>query len=297
MKNKQLPQNALTGAIITSMFLWGMGWPSAKVLTKYCSVINAAGYRYMLVIVSLLVVLTISGTSLKVARKGIPAVIAAGVLLSFYSFFFLMGVHVGAAGAGGVLVTTLNPIVAYTLGLALSRKLPSRNEAIGLALGLLAGSVLLQLWTNPHMLFDSGNLYFLACAVTWAVMSKFTAAGSKYGTSGSFSFWQYVVTLVCLLPMMHFDEMSTVFTIKEPAFWGNLVFGATIVTAVATTVYFYATTKLGAERASSFIFLVPLAAALSSWVYINEPIKLHTVIGGTIGMAAVYMINRKKKTA
>jgi drug/metabolite transporter (DMT)-like permease len=76
-------------------------------------------------------------------------------------------------------------------------------------------------------------------------------------------------------------------------FWGNLLFGSVIVTSVATTVYFYATSKIGAEKASSFIFTVPFMAALSSWAILGETIQPHTIAGGIIGIAAVYMINRK----
>ena len=65
-------------------------------------------------------------------------------------------------------------------------------------------------------------------------------------------------------------------------------------TTVATSYYFYATTKIGAERASSFIFLVPISAALSSWFFIGEIIRYYTIIGGILGMLAVFIINFKK---
>ena len=93
---------------------------------------------------------------------------------------------------------------------------------------------------------------------------------------------------------MNVPEMQAAIHIKDPRFWLNLIFGAVIVTALATTIYFYTTTRLGAEKASSFIFLVPLAAAVSSWLFLGEQIRAHTIAGGILGMAAVYMINKKK---
>lgn len=288
----------LTGAIILSMFLWGVSWPSGKMLTRYCTAFNFSIYRYIIVIITLFLLLFFSRSSLRIARKGIPYAVAAGMLLCAYSYFFFMGLKNGAAGAGGVLVTILNPIVAYVLGMVLDRRLPARNEGIGLVLGVLAGSILLQLWTNARSLFDSGNMYFLLASVTWAVMSKFTSRAGRYGSSGAFSLWQYVVTLLCFLPNVNVPEFRHALTITDPVFWINLFFSAAIVTAIATTVYFYATTKLGAEKASSFIFLVPAAAAISSWVLLGEHIKMHTITGGIIGVAAVYMINvRKNKVA
>lgn len=293
MQNRPVSSKLLIIAIIVSMFLWGLGWPSAKVLTHFASVINLVVYRYIIVIGSLFLFLLFSRGRMTIDKKGIPVVIAAGALLAAYSYLFFMGLKNGSPGAGGVLVTTLNPIMAYALGALIDRKLPAGNEAVGLGLGVLAGVILLKLWTGNSIL-DSGNIYFLLSAVLWAAMSKFTSKGTRYGTSAGFSLWQYVITLACLLPLIDIKEFTVVQHINVASFWANLFFGAIMVTTVATTMYFYATTRLGAEKASSFIFLVPLAAAVSSWLFLGEHIFAHTIIGGLLGMAAVYMINKKR---
>jgi drug/metabolite transporter (DMT)-like permease len=106
-----------------------------------------------------------------------------------------------------------------------------------------------------------------------------------------------LVTLLCLLPLANFAEMRTALHIKDAAFWLNLVFSSAIVTTMATTIYFYSTTRLGAEKASSFIFLVPLAAAMSSWLMLGEQIQVHTAVGGILGITAVYFINKRKPVA
>ncbi len=294
MQDKHVTDKKLVIGIIISMFLWGLSWPAGKVLTNYCTVINFTVYRYLVVVASMFILLLVMRVRFGVKRAGIPALLGSGILLAVYSYFFFLGLKNGAPGAGGVLVTTLNPIMAYTIGIVLSRKLPSRNEALGLLLGLIAGCILLKLWDNASALLDSGNLYFLMAAFTWSVMSKITAKGAKYGSSLGFSLWQYVVTLLCLLPFMNVPELKEAIHIKDPLFWFNLFFTSAIVTTLATTVYFYATTRLGAEKASSFIFLVPLAAAASSWLLLGEQIRIHTAIGGLVGMTAVYMINRRR---
>jgi drug/metabolite transporter (DMT)-like permease len=296
MQNKQSTDKMLLGAIIVSMLLWGFGWPSGKVLTHYTSAVNFSVYRYTIVITILSVIMLFRKVSFPVKKEGIPSILISGGLLALYSYFFYMGLKTGSAGAGGVLVTTLNPIVAYAIGILLTRKMPAKNEVIGLVLGTFAGSILLKLWSNGSAIADSGNLYFLAAAFTWAVMSKFTSKGSRYGSSLSFSLWQYLITLLCLLPLMDVNEFKGAMAIRDPLFWGNLIFSSAFVTALATTIYFFATTKLGAEKASSFIFMVPLAAALSSWLFIGEKILPHTIIGGILGIAAVYLINKKPKT-
>ncbi len=294
MQEKSTTHKYLVGGMILSMFLWGVSWPSAKVLTRYCSVINFTAYRYVLVVVTMLLIMPMMGMNMRLQRKGIPIVVISGVLLAAYSILFFKGLTYGFAGAGGVLLTTINPIIAYALGVMIQRKVPTRNEAIGLILGLIAGVVLLKAWDNTTAILDPGNLYFFFAAFTWSVLSKFTAIGGRYGTSTSFSYWQYVVTLLCLIPFLDFSELNTTIHITDSLFWFNMIFSSVIVTALATTVFFYTTTRIGSARASSYMFLVPLAAMLSSWAFLGEKILLHTAVGGVLGMIAVYIINRKK---
>ena len=297
MKQKHLSEKHLIAGIVISMFLWGLSWPSNKVLTHYCSVVNFTVYRYILVVATMLLVVFFLGAGFTIKRKGVPAFITSGLLLALYSYLFFEGLINGSPGAGGVLVTTLNPIMAYAINIIIKRKLPSGNEAVGLVLGVAAGCILLQVWHNSATLLESGNLFFLLAALTWAVMSKFTATGAQYGSSITFSLWQYIVTLLCLLPLANFTEMRAAIHITDIAFWLNLFFGSAIVTTMATTIYFYTTTRLGPEKASSFIFLVPLAAAVSSALLLGEKIHAHTAAGGALGMIAVYFINKRKPVA
>lgn len=281
--------------MIVSMVFWGLSWPSAKVITAYSTPVNLTIYRYAVVLLTLLPLLIIFKIPMKISRRGIPFVAIAGSLLALYSYLMFQGLTHGYAGAGGVLVTTLNPIMAYSLSLLIQWKKPSRNEGIGLLLGLIAGCFLLKIWDNTDAIFQSGNLFFLGSAFLWAAMSRFTAKSHNYGSPFGFSLWMYLVTLLVLIPCIDIEDLKHTLTITDFSFWANLFFGGAIVTSLATTIYFYATSKIGSDKASSFIFLVPFAAAVSSWLLLGEKLEMHTLAGGILGIAAVYMIQRKKK--
>lgn len=276
--------------------MWGLSWPSGKVAAAYGSPVIIVLIRYVIVFISFLPIFFFMKAPLMIHKKGIPALIAAGILLSVYTYLFFNGLKNGLAGAGGVLVTTMNPIMAYGIGLFINRKTPSRNEALGLAIGLIAGAILLKIWGNLDELFASGNLYFLLAAFVWAVMSRITSKASKYGSSMSFSLWMYLATVLIMIPLVDYAALQETLLLADMFFWWNIVFSAVMATSLATTYYFYATTTLGPEKASSFIFLVPVSALFSSWLFLNEVLLPHTIIGGILGVVAVYMINRKNET-
>jgi len=295
MENPGKSAKQLTIAMIISMAMWGVGWPSAKVVTSFGSPIALGVYRYFFVVVSALILLLLLKIPLKIAKRGIPFVLISGLLMALYNFTFLKGLQEGSAGAGGILVTTLNPIVAYGLGMLIDWKKPTRNEVIGLSLGVFAGLILLEVWAAGTDILSPWNLFFLLSAFLWSVMSKFTSKSANYGAPFAFTWWMYLMTLLFMIPLADFTEIAHLAQIKELTFWGNLLFGSVIVTTLATSVYFYATSKIGAEKASSFIFTVPFTAALSALLILGEKIEIHTIIGGMIGIGAVYMINRKAK--
>ena len=281
--------------MVASMFCWGLSWTSGKILTNYGSPFQISFLRFFVTFFSLLFILFFTKDKLTISRKGIPDLLAAAVMIALYTYLFFQGLIHGKAGAGGVLVTILNPIISYVLMLFLNKRYPNQRETIGLLFGVLAGSILLKLWESPGHIFDQRNSYFLLASLSWAVLSVFTSKSSRYGSPVVFSLWMYGICFLMLFFLV--GNVSTIHILQgaDLSFWGNLFFSATITTALATTFYFVATARLGAGKASSFIFMVPLSAALGSFIFLGEIPQFHTLIGGFLGIIAVYIINSKKQ--
>jgi len=291
-RNKQL---FLVGMVL-SMICWGFSWTAGKVMAGYGDALTISFYRFIVTFLSLLLILLFIKTPLVLKRKGLFDLIMASLLMSLYTFLFFKGLAAGKAGAGGVLVTVLNPIISYGIMLIMARRKPTRNEGIGLLLGLMAGVVLLKLVTEADKIFNTGNIYFLLAAFNWAILSVFTSRASRYGSPVTFSFYLYGVCALLMFVIAGWGGTQATFAKADNVFWGNLFFSATITTSLATTLYFVATSRLGASKASSFIFLVPCTAALGSWVFLEEIPQLHTIAGGLLGIGAVYVLNKKERT-
>lgn len=289
-ERKNSEQLFLTGMILT-MTCWGFSWTSGKVLSQYADPLTIGFARFAFTVLSLYLILVLLREKISISRAGLVEIFFAGALLALYTWLSFKGLKEGLAGAGGVLVTVLNPIVAYGITIALARRRPTRNETIGLLMGLLAGGILLQIFTRSGDIMKAGNIYFFLAAVIWAIVSRFTARAAKFGSSVSYSFWLYFISTFILLLFSGYREPVLLLERADAVFWWNIFFTGTITTAIATTFYFYATAKVGASRASSFIFLVPFSAALGSLLFLGEKIQMHTIVGGLLGIAAVYILN------
>lgn len=279
--------------MILSMTLWGLSWASGKILSTYGDPLTISFFRFALTFITLPLVIVLLRVKFSINKNGLRDLIISSILMSFYTWLFFKGLTTGRAGAGGVLVTVLNPIMAYAIMLTLSWRKPTLKESVGLVVGLLAGMILLKVFSDASQIFDTGNIYFLIAALTWAVLSNFTARASRYGSPVAFSFWIYAISTCIMFLFSGIEPTITVINKADFAFWANMFFVSTVVAGLATTFYFVATSKVGASKASSFIFMVPFSAALGSWIFLGEAIQLHTIIGGLLGIVAVYILNKR----
>jgi len=286
-------EKLLLVAMIMSMCIWGTSWTCAKILGTYTSATNLSFLRFLLVPLALLPLTYFTKTKITVHSKGWVYVIGASVFILLYTLFFFKGVHEGFAGAGGVLVTTINPIFAYIIGLLISKILPTKQEYIGLLLGFTAGMILLKIWENSSHILEIGNLFFLLAALVWAIMSKISSHANKFGNAIGFSFWTHIVAAMVLSCFVDFDDLKLLLAKADVRFWFNMIYFGIVNSAVATTCFLYVTARIGAEKASTYIFIVPITAVLTSFVFIGEHLLWNTLIGGTMAILAVFIINGK----
>ena len=79
-----------------------------------------------------------------------------------YNYFYFKGTQIGLAGTGGVLVTTMNPILTVTFSSLFFQEAIPKKGILGLFLGFLSGSLILRLWeVNLFSFYNSGNLLFI----------------------------------------------------------------------------------------------------------------------------------------
>lgn len=277
--------------ICVSMVIWGMSWSSAKVMGRYADALTVAFVRFWVVIAMLLPTVKIMGLSYKIKKSGIKYLLGATVFLGLYTTSFFKGLQLGNAGFAGVLVTTLNPLFAFLIGIVVSKSMPRKMELLGLLLGLMAGGLLLKVWENLDDLFAVGNLLFIAAAFLWAVMSKLTSMSKPYTHPITFSFWLHLLVPIGMLPLIDFSDLQHLFEVADAKFYWNLAYFGIVNSSFATVTYLVATTIIGAERASTFIFLVPVSAVATSFFTLGEKVELHTVGGMVLGILAVMIIN------
>jgi len=278
--------------LLLSMAIWGLSWTNAKILSDYGPSSVLAFWRFFFSSITMIPVLLITGNDFRVTRQGIKYILTGAVFISLYNIFFFMGTDKGSASVGGIIVPTFNPIITFIISVLLLKQVVYRKDIIGLILGFAGGVIVLQAWRlSLEQMIANGNLFFLCASVSWGIMSIISGRSHAHVSTLSFSFWVYTISTLIYLGATWNKDILLIFT-YDWIFWVNMFFLSAGAMVFGTTVYFFGTARLGPEKASAFIFTVPITALFFSVLLIGERLEVITMIGGILTMTAVYLINK-----
>jgi len=279
--------------LVFAMFLWGAGWPALKILTYSLPVEVVSFWRFFLMIFAFIPVLFYLNKPLVLKKEALKYILPSAVLNVLFMVFAFLGVQKGFAGSGGVIITTLSPVLTFMLVSLVFKKHPPKMQLLGLLIGFIGGLIMLKITTLIGS-FNGAEFYFLLCALVWALLTLISQRSHTVIHPVHYSFFIAVfATVIFFFIALPYEVMAV--ADEGLAFWSALLYLAIFGQTVATTIYFIASGKLGSAHASSYMFLVPIFALATSYFLLGESVELHIVIGGAVTLFGVYLINRSQQ--
>jgi len=278
-----------------SMFLWGASWISAKSITDVPPTV-AAFWRFVLMFASFLPFLVFNRDQFRWDKKGMIYTGLAAIALVVYNLMFFWGLHAGYAGKHGVLTTTMNPLFTFLWAALFRLRHGDWLSWMGLGLGFLGGAIqMLGDGLSLVAFLDPTGLIFVASAAFYALLTVFGQLAQHTLNLFVFSTILYGLSAVVIMPLAAVAGAIDVNRWGE-VFWWNILFIALLVGTFATTMYFYAAKKIGAARASSFTFTIPVTVLVLSYFLLGELPQYTSVLGGALSLIAIVLIQRPLKT-
>ncbi|WP_373073097.1 DMT family transporter [Sulfurimonas sp.] len=280
--------------LVLAMFFWGVAWPSSKILTEYTDSYTLTFWKFLLSSLSLIPMLYFSNQKLVFSKKIFKYLSLSVIVLIVYNLLFFLGLEVGYAGFGGMLVTGSNPIFTFLIIAIIEKVDIPREKKIPLGIGIIGTMIMLDLYNNSVSdLMKEGNILFLLASIAWSFLTILSARSRKYAGTLVFTFYLYIASsLTSYILFVPNEKVVEIFEF-DYIFWINLLFTTVVSTGIATTFYFKASTIIGANQASSFIFLVPLVAMGSSNIIYAEVPSISTLVGGALLIYTVFKLNKK----
>jgi|TARA_B100000902_G_scaffold354187_1_gene366163 drug/metabolite transporter (DMT)-like permease len=280
--------------MVFAMITWGYSWVGAKILGPYGHVSTKIFLRFFFASIALIPILFKYRIPFRIDKKGFIFILWNSISLCSYNYFYFKSTHMGLAGVGGVLVTTLNPILTSLFVFSfLDRSSAKLKEFVGLIMGLTGGGIIMRLWEmDIALMISSGNIFYILASCSWVSVTITSQKSKNHIHFLTYSFWSFLSSSLLSLSFCEIESISQTIN-YDWIYWLNIFLLSIVVMSFANTMYFFASSKIGAVKASSFIFVVPLTAIIFSKIILNEQVLYTTVLGGVLSVIAVYLINRK----
>lgn len=280
--------------LVIAMIFWGISWPSSKILTFYTDPFTLMFLKFFISAIALIPIFLLLNDKRFFSAQVIKPLVVATFFIILYNLFFFYGLKYGLAGLGGIVVTGSNPIFTFLIVAIIDKIDIPKRKKVALIIGLIGTAITLHIENlNLKELVDGGNLFFLLASLSWSLVTIYSTNAKQHLNSLLFSIYLYAgSSVITYILFIENNSLIEIFTF-EFLFWINLFFVTIITTAISTTIYFKASNILGASNASSFIFLVPIVAVLSSAILLNEVPNITSLIGGTLLIFSVWLINKK----
>ncbi|WP_225335779.1 DMT family transporter [Halomicrobium urmianum] len=188
----------------------------------------------------------------------------------------------------------LNPILAPAFAYLLLDQRIDRLGFAGILLGLAGVVIIVQ--PSPETLTDAsalGQLYVLGAAVVVALGSVLLRRFES--TIGSVPMTAWAMALGAGL--LHLVSVAVGESLA-PGTWSPTVLLAVLSlgvlsTAMAYPIYFALIRRVGPVRTNLVAYVVPVVAAFTGWILLDEAVTLATVAGFVVVVAGVVLLERQ----
>ena len=133
-------------SLLIAMFIWGISWPSAKIVGRYADAELLMFWRFVIGAMTMLPIMYLLNIKADLPKKSLRYVFIASICLVGYNYNYLKGTQIGMAGLGGVIVPTLSPLVTLILAIATFNQKVHKKDIIGILFGIIGGLILLEIW-------------------------------------------------------------------------------------------------------------------------------------------------------
>jgi drug/metabolite transporter (DMT)-like permease len=285
--------------LMLASFIWGSGHPVIKLILEELSPIQVSMACTVLSFLILAATLFLYRLQGGFRWNKMPWMAAAGVAIFFvYPILSFSALQRIPASVNGILVSTSTILVAVIAALILGETLSATNY-LGIAVSFLGVALIIQgttgVFSTPiRGAVASGFILSLSGALASAI---YTIIGRKLReedplmvtlvASGFGAALQVVATGIST--GFHAFQTASLKTWLLLLYWGSS-------SGLAYLIYYYSLKSMEAARASSFIYLSPVAAAAVSTLILGEKLTTIFLTGMSLVLLGVRLTQRKERT-
>jgi drug/metabolite transporter (DMT)-like permease len=277
-----------------AILIWGINWPVMKTGLSHIGPYWFSATRFALGGLCLFVLQIVTGKLRLPTKRDLPLVLSVG-LIQMLTFTLLGSIAMTEipAGRSAVLAYT-TPLWVTPITILFFREKLSRNQAIGIGLGVLGVVVLFNPltldWSNTVQL--KANMMLLAGSFCWALciihLRYYKADSSAYTLAP----WQMLVATVPLVIFSYIVE-GPYNGDGSSKFWETILYVGPVATAFCFCAVNAASMWLSSTNMATAMLGVPVIGLLSAVIFLGETLTLPLSFGVMAILAGIVFVSKK----
>ncbi len=281
-----------------TVIVWGFAFPFIKIALEELSFINLTIMRFFVVDIVLIGILLLQPKRFsKPHKKDLPSIF----LLGFFGVIvYHLGLNYGeqyvSPGAASLIIATIPVLVVILAFIFLDEKLTIKKlmGTIIALCGVLVISVLGKTDASIEINYIFGALGVLIAAVMGAL---YTVAGKKMlNRYSGLSLTIYVILLgsLGLIPFISRSLLEEAVAMSLNG-WFAVIFLGVFSTVIGYTIWYMALRVKTTSEVSVYLYAIPVLSTIISYFLFDDKITLFFVLGGTLVMVGLILVNMKNK--
>ena len=280
------------GLILAVVIIWGVAFAGMKEVVNSATPFQAAGLRFFLGALPLLVVALQPKRRRKLSRQDY----AKFALLGFLQTTLLFGINFTAiqhvpAGVSSILINTHPFFVAILAHLVLTGDRLTRQKLIGLFVGF--GGVVFLVLTGRGLgeVAFYWPLILLSAGVVWAT-SSILIKKLEIKDALSLTAWQNMFGSLPLLFLGFVVDDKPINWNWPFVLW--MLYLAFLASSFAWWAWSYVLQQYNASRITVFAFLIPVFGVVSGVVLLGETLTVSMLLGGSLVALGIVIVNKSR---
>ncbi len=271
---------------VTVALCWSGSWTAGKLGVAAVPPIELSAIRFALAGLLMLAIARATGASLGLARWKLLLVAAFFGIFAYNALVFV-GLTLGPASDGALIVPTLNPVLTVLFATVLGEGL-TRNKLAGVSVATLGAVVVVvsaQTEVSSQRLLS--DLLMLGGAACWSVYATLGAITTRTGSPLGVTAVASLAGAAMLFPFGFLEHGYRDVPTWPASAWLDIAYLVVFATIVGFVLFYWAVRRFGAGLASMVSYLVPVFAITQAVLILGERPTLIEIAGGAIILVGV----------
>ena len=169
-----------------------------------------------------------------------------------------------------------------------------RKSMLGGSIIALAGVATVIISSSVEFsLSPLGDFLTIVAAILWAAYCLVVKSMSKKYDTFFITRKVFFYGIISVLPFFLLNTDSSEYALlKETYVWVNLLYLGLLASMLCYLMWNVAVRALGADKASNYIYVVPLVGVLASAIFLGEPLTVYTIIGAAAVIGGVFIAEK-----